>query len=119
MTPEIKETLDSLQVDLEKTLPRFLNKEDFYISMLKRFPTDENYEKLRESLKSAEYKEVFKYAHSLKGLSANLGLSYLYDAVAALTDSVRNEPFDSTEISELGEKTITRYGETVELISKL
>ena len=119
MTPEIKETLNSLQVDLEKTLPRFLNKEDFYIKMLKRFLADDNFEKLKESLQSAEYEEVFRYAHSLKGLSANLGLSYLYEAVAALTDSVRNEPFDSAEISELGEKTIARYGETVDLISKL
>ncbi len=119
MTPETKEILDSLQVDLEKTLPRFLNKEEFYIGMLKRFPADENYGKLKESLQSGEYEEVFKHAHSLKGLSANLGLSYFYEAVAALTDSVRNGPFDSAEISELGEKAIVRYGETVELISKL
>ena len=61
-----------------------------------------NYRGLLESLDQENYGEAFKYAHTLKGVSANLGLDPISRPASALTELLRGK-----EASEVDREQVT------------
>ena len=64
-------------------------------SLVKRFITkfldDDSYWKLNEAMRAGRREEAFRAAHTLKGVSANLGFGRLLDSAARLTELLRPE----------------------------
>ena len=75
--------------DVEGALTRFLNKEDFYAKCYKKFLDDPAFAALDEALKAKDADAAFRHAHTLKGLTANMGLTPLYDIIVKIVEPLR------------------------------
>ena len=87
-------TLERYGVNFEQTLPRFVGDEDFYEECFLAFLPDENFALLENAVAAGEYEKAFQYAHTLKGVSGNLGLTHFYQAVSLLTEALRGKRYD-------------------------
>ena len=84
--------LDSLKAagaDTEDGLKRCLGKEDFYLKMINLALKNENFELLGGALKAENYVKSFELCHALKGVTANVSLTPLYDLISDLTEKLR------------------------------
>lgn len=86
----MKEILQGLGVDYEALLRRFSGNEMILKKFLLKFPQDQTFPTLQKHVAEAVYAEVERDAHTLKGLSANLGFARLSEHCAALVSCVRN-----------------------------
>lgn len=91
MDESFKQRLRECGADVETTVNRFMGNEAMYEKFLKKFTDNSNYSGLEESIQTEDYEEMFKYAHTLKGVSANLGLDPIYKAASDLTEEVRGK----------------------------
>ncbi|MDD3169978.1 MAG: Hpt domain-containing protein [Eubacteriales bacterium] len=83
------DTMRQLNCDIDAAMDRFLNDEEFYKECLCQVLMEESYGKLGEALKAGKVEEAFEYAHSLKGVLANLGLTPLLKLVTELVEPLR------------------------------
>ena len=81
--------LDEYGADLTGAMSRFLGDEEFYISCFEDFLKDEVFAQLDAALAAEEYGAAFDAAHSIKGVSGNLGLTPLYEAACDLAEPLR------------------------------
>ncbi|MBD5529953.1 MAG: Hpt domain-containing protein [Lachnospiraceae bacterium] len=98
----LKQKLIENGADVEGTLHRFMGNEALFLKFLLKFKDDMNYRGLLESLDQENYGEAFKYAHTLKGVSANLGLDPISRPASALTELLRGK-----EESEVDREQVT------------
>ena len=77
--------------DYDKTMERFMNNENLYYKILPMLFQDNNLQKLGTALETGDFDSAFIAAHTLKGVSANLGLTPLYDAVCRIVEPLRNQ----------------------------
>ena len=109
--------LGLLGVDKEVTMERFMQNEDLYYRCLKKFLTDDNYRKYKESYANRNVKDAFEALHSLKGVTGNLGLDNMYDTVRPMVEILRTGSLDID--SESRDKLDEYYEEAVNIINKL
>ena len=83
--------------DTETALNRFMGDEDLYIECLDMIVDDEHFAGLAKTITDGEYKQAFEHAHCLKGVSGNLGLTPLFEALCALVEPLRNEKYENLE----------------------
>lgn len=119
MEQSTREILEKMQVDIPSTMQRFVDNEAFYLRMLGKFEKDGTFEALKAHVAQEDYGEAFKDAHTLKGLSANLGLGIMERDIVDLTEMLRNEPFDRDQIQRLYERVAVEYQMCVESIRSL
>ena len=86
---DLTDRLEAYGVDLSKTMERFLWDERLYLKCFRMLLEDPNLQKLGAALTAENYKDAFDAAHTLKGVSANMGLTPLYDAVCAIVEPLR------------------------------
>lgn len=91
MDEMLKRKLAENGADVDGTLHRFMGNETLYLKFLLKFRDDANYRGLLESLDGENYEEAFKCAHTLKGVSANLGLDPIGGPASALTELLRGK----------------------------
>lgn len=89
MTDSQKNKLGSLGVDLDETLERFVGNEDLFFRCLNKFIDDKNYTNMISAMEANDASASFDSAHALKGVSANLGLSNLYNEMKVITEVFR------------------------------
>jgi len=85
-------TLDALRdfgADVKGGLERCMNNESFYLRLVKMALSDNNVDRLRESLASGDLDAAFEAAHALKGVLGNLSLTPVYEPVAEVTELLR------------------------------
>ena len=70
-------------------MKRCLNKEDFYLRMVKKVPADSNFQKLFDAIKTGDLNTALEASHALKGVVGNLALSPLFTPVSELTELLR------------------------------
>lgn len=60
-------------VDMQSALPRFSDEKEFFTQMLGEFVSNlpERIHSFRKALKSADYQELIRQAHNLKGIASN------------------------------------------------
>ena len=87
--------LSDYGVELNTTLNRFAGDEELYIDCLLDFISDKNFKLLESAMEEKDYPAAFQYAHTLKGVSGNLGLTPLYKAVCDLTEPLRNKKYEA------------------------
>jgi len=102
-------------VDLKETLSRFIDDKDFYVSCLHIFTSEDEFEVLDDSIKKEDYQKAFEVAHSLKGLTGNLGLTPLYEKLCIFVESLRNK--DYSNIKEEYQEIIEKRNEFLGLMN--
>ncbi|MDD5937184.1 MAG: Hpt domain-containing protein [Clostridiales bacterium] len=99
MNPEYKQALIEHKADLKNALLRVAGNEDIYERLLQKFLLDQNFSNLKTCLTTQNYENAFPYAHTLKGLAGNLGLTPIYESVDPIVELLRNNTTEG--ISEL------------------
>lgn len=92
---ELKDLAVILDMDLISSVERFGNNEIIFKKFLKKFSEDKTYSILCEAIENKDYENIEKSAHTLKGISANLGLTNLQECSNEIVWAVRNKEFDN------------------------
>ena len=109
MADPLKKVLTEYGVDMKKTMDRFVGDEDLYAECLTKFLSDSSWPLLKNAYEHKEYKEMFEYAHTLKGVTGNLGLTPLYNAVSDMVGALRFEQYEKVDgLYELVEAELSR-----------
>ncbi len=113
---KLKEQLAGAGMNVEDGVERVSGNEALYIKLLKKFPNDKNYERFVESMKSGAHDDAAIYMHTLKGLSANLGMNKLYEYCCEADADFKagNLPLPSNI-----EKIRENYTKIVEIITEI
>ena len=90
---------------------------------LLKFKDDETFDNLIDAFNKVDYKEAFRFIHTLKGISVNLGFDDLYQASCNLTECLREkENLNDEELEEAGKLlqiVKDNYQKIIELIVQL
>lgn len=97
MADTLKEVMIEYGVDMKKTLERFVEDEAFYAECLSKFLSDRSWPLLKHAYEHKNFNEMFECAHTLKGVTGNLGLTPLYDATSDLVEALRYERYEKIE----------------------
>ena len=76
-------------VDISEGLAHMDHNRELYARFLAQFPQDDSVARLAKALEQGDAKEAFFCAHTLKGLSAQLGLTRLCAQAEALCELLR------------------------------
>lgn len=79
--------------DIDGAMGRFLNKEDFYARCYKKFLKDPSFAALGEALQTNNVEDAFRYAHTIKGVVANMGLTPLFDMAVEIVEPLRRNEY--------------------------
>lgn len=101
MKEEVLDILKENGADVENSLKRFMGNRGLYEKFLLKFPSDQNMSNLRECMKNQNYEEAFKCVHTLKGVSANLGLNPIQDLSSQMTELMRGKQRDEIDMDTL------------------
>ncbi len=93
----IMEAMIDYGVDMKTTLQRFGGDEALYVECLIKFLSDSSPALLRAAYKQKAYGETYQYAHTIKGVTGNLGLTPLYAAVSDLVQALRYETYEGLD----------------------
>ncbi len=115
MTDGYKQQLESIGVDLERAIDRFVGNEAMYERFLVRFLQDESYRKLNEYINKGDIHQAFVQAHTLKGVAGNLEFHGLYRVLEPMTEHLRNN--DLSTLPEEVELLKVRYEEVCRVIA--
>lgn len=82
-----------------------------------RFLDDKTFESFQHAVETGDGKAAFAAAHTLKGLSQNLGFTRLYEASQPLTEALRGGSFPVDEA--LVQNLVKAYQDTVDGITAM
>lgn len=83
------EELKNWGCDIDGALERFVGDEELYKTCLYTVLDDKAFSGLGEALYAGQVKEAFDYAHTLKGVLANMGLTPMYDITVRIVEPLR------------------------------
>ena len=83
----------------EETIARFSGLVSLIEKYVRKFPTDENWLKLKQLADSDDFHEMEVVAHTLKGYAGNLGLETLFVDCSEVVKNIRENEFDKAKIS--------------------
>lgn len=117
MKDEILLNFEEIGVDIDGAISRLCGNVELYKKLLLKFLSDKSYEQLVDSIVTNNYKDIESYAHTLKGLSSNLGFINLYKSCVNILENVRRKEFHL--LNENKEKLSKQYKELITLIMKI
>lgn len=85
------EQMEAYGADVPAALERFMNREAMYLKFFKMFMAKNSCADLAAQLDRGDYEQARRSAHSLKGVTGNLELTPLYEAVLALEQALRRD----------------------------
>lgn len=91
---EFTDILARMEIDPQETIRRFCQNEVLLKKYLIKFSEEETYSKLKEAVENKKYDDIEVCAHTLKGLSSNLGMNKLSKYCAKMVDAVRGNTYD-------------------------
>lgn len=113
------QTNQPLSIDFDQGIRNF-GSHDTHIRYLLRFTDDDTYVKLRTSVANHNWRKAFRYAHTLKGLSAQLCLAKVFESSSSLCELLRNPDFvNEYAVSNQFEALAKAYSNAVRLIKTL
>ena len=115
---DVKEFYEKIGVDYTEITNR-LPSEALIKRVLLKFLDDKTFRNLAEAVEKRDFQEIFYAAHTMKGITANLGLHPLYREASELTELTRNEVKDETAVWEVFRKVEKCYQEEIEAIRKI
>ena len=76
-------------VDTDGALRRFANNAALYEKFMYKFLQDENFGQIGPALEAGRFDDALTAAHTLKGVSGNLGMTRLYEACSETVALIR------------------------------
>lgn len=104
-------------IDIDETLRRFCGNEQLWVKFIKKFPDDPCIGGLREAMDTGDCQQMLHSAHTLKGVSGNLGFTHLYESCSALVTALRND--DQEGVPELFKRLEADYKDVIAAIDEL
>ncbi|MEG1857552.1 MAG: Hpt domain-containing protein [Pseudoflavonifractor sp.] len=86
---QMLEELTRYGADVTGAMGRFLGDIDLYKTCFATFVEDEAFSKLGEALQIPDYEKAFECAHTLKGVTGNMGLTPLYEVICSIVEALR------------------------------
>ncbi len=114
---KLNELPQHIDIDIDAALARFAGSEALYCKFLKKLTEDTTFSSLESAVAAKDLKETEKSAHTLKGVSANLGLTALTQSCDALVQAARAE--DVSQVSSLFPSCESLYRSVVDTLSQL
>ncbi len=105
------EKLKALGCNTDEALERFVGDEELYLTCLDEMLADAQLDKLGEALEAGDCDNAFHYAHYLKGVYGNMGITQAYRDCAEMTEVLRR--------NDLGEQLLLTYRRVRELIENI
>lgn len=81
--------LKNADCDIEGALARFLDDEELYIQFYSELLSDEAFTNLGLALEENRLYDAFEYAHTLKGIIGNMGLTPMFETVCDIVEPLR------------------------------
>ncbi len=81
--------LQELGCEMDETMERFMDDEEFYVECFRKFIEDRELETLGDIIESGNLDKSYTQAHTLKGTLGNLGLVLLYDRMGIIVECLR------------------------------
>lgn len=115
MDAGFRRQLEENGADVDMTLKRFMGNEAIYLKFIMKFLDDKSFENIKENLEKNDYEEVFKSAHTLKGVTANLGLDPITSVSSQICELLRGKSnqdgdVDTDRLNELWGQLEDVYG---------
>lgn len=110
-TDWLRQLAETTNMDVERTLDRFLNNEKLFLKFLLKFQKDQTFESLEKNIEAGDTQAAFACAHTLKGVAGNLGFENLYRLLTILTEDLRKGELEKAvekfpELAEIYKKTL-------------
>ena len=86
---DIWEKLERYGVDLDGALTRVLGDRELYLECIQDFLQENSYNRLKECMAVGDYEEAIAPAHTLKGVTANLGITPLNEKIVVVLETLR------------------------------
>lgn len=83
--------------DVELLIARFGGNQALLEKFVRKFPDDKAFEQLEAAVRESNYDAIEMEAHTLKGVSANLGFEHLSEVSAQIVNLVRTGEFESVK----------------------
>lgn len=113
----VKECYAHMNGDYEDAIGRLLSDERI-VKYLNKFAAGEDYSALLSALEEKRYEDAFRYAHNLKGMSLNLGITALAQSGSAVCEALR-EGAPTVDIAPMLADLKRDYENTMTAISQL
>lgn len=117
MGDDNREQLMESGVDCDSVVERFVGRWDLYLKLAKKFPYDSSYQKMLEAIDHKDVDAAFRYAHTLKGLCANLSFAKLQQECSILVECLRSGSLAG--ISEPLERVNQTYQQLITVLNHL
>ncbi len=91
------DALKEIGVDVDKTISRFMDNSEIYITFLKRFPDEDRITPIKDAVREHDSEKLAEKAHKLKGVAANLGMNGLSGAAEVIVQKARNGTSDGLD----------------------
>ncbi|MEG1537193.1 MAG: Hpt domain-containing protein [Clostridiales bacterium] len=85
--------LQEYGADVDGAMGRFLNDVPLYKTCFTIFLEDEAFLKLAQALEERDYQNAFTYAHTIKGVAGNMGLTPLYQVICHIVEALRKNDY--------------------------
>lgn len=83
------EKLRELNCDIDEALERFMGDTELYFVCFENLLGDDNLDKLGRALQAQDYDNAFHFAHKLKSVYANMGLTPIYNDCVMIVEPLR------------------------------
>ena len=94
---KLKQFYAAVGVDADEVLSRLGGQPALVLHFLEKFREDGSFRTLCASLDSGDTETAFRAAHTLKGISANLGLQSLFVKASEVTELLRGGAADEAK----------------------
>lgn len=92
-----KKLLESIGIDVDEALDRFMGNEGLMMKFLLRFPADESFPRLRQAVRDGDSRAGFEAAHALKGVAGNLSMKEFHQQVGQVVEDLRRGNLPAAE----------------------
>lgn len=113
----LDQALDTIGIDKNKTLKRFSENREMLKYFVKQFPQDKTIAQLKKAFPEKNWETIEDTAHTLKGISGNLGFESLYKLCTSLVDEIRSKNYSKAEL--LYPAVISSCDKIVEIIKQI
>ena len=116
MDEKLNEILENAGIDYDAAVARFPGNSRLYIRFLHKFLQDENMQLFSLAMKEERYEDALLAAHTLKGVTGNLGLTQLFDLCSQIVLQMRAG--NMTQAQELLSQIKESYESAVAAINR-
>lgn len=117
MTDEKRNRLKAAGLSYDEALARMMNNEGLLERVLRKFVNDASFGELEAAFASGDFKKAGEAAHTLKGVSGNLGFSALSETAAELMARLRDGRTD--DCADLRVRLAGQYRAAIDALTDL